>query len=62
VETTGAIMYMGSNIDKDTIKYEESEELMPFTLQTITKKIETVPNTVNRSLIDQFYEENFKKL
>lgn len=29
---------------------------MPFTLKTITSKIETVPNTVNRGLIAQFYE------
>jgi len=27
---------------------------MPFTLQTITRKIETVPNIVNRDLINQF--------
>jgi hypothetical protein len=45
-------MYMRSNIDKDIINYEEAEELMPFTLQTITKKMENMPNAVNRSLVN----------
>lgn len=27
---------------------------MPFTLQTITKKIEFIPNTVNRNLVEEF--------
>jgi hypothetical protein len=48
-------MYMGSNIDKDIINYEGCEELMPFTLQTLTRKIETMPNTVNRNLVNEFY-------
>jgi nucleoid-associated protein YejK len=47
-------MYMGSNIDKYIIKYEESEELMPFTLETITKKVELVSNAANRQLIKDF--------
>jgi hypothetical protein len=47
---------MGSNIDKDIINYEGSEELMPFTLQTLTKKIEHVANPVNRSVVNQFYD------
>ena len=58
---TGPIMYMGSNIDKDVIKYEGSEELIPFTLQTITKKIESMPNAVNRSLVNEFYSYMAKR-
>jgi hypothetical protein len=28
---------------------------MPFTLETITKKIEQIPDTVNRNLVTEFY-------
>ena len=55
-------MYMGSNIDTDFTKHEESDELMPFTLQTITKKIEFIPNIVNRNLVVQRYTKNFLDL
>ncbi|MGA8844955.1 MAG: hypothetical protein WB511_15330, partial [Nitrososphaeraceae archaeon] len=54
VETTGPIMYVGSNIDFDIITQERSKELMPFTLQTIVRKIELVPNAVNRRIINDF--------
>ena len=49
-------MYMDSNIDKDIIKYEGSKEVMPFTLQTITKKMKSMPNAVNRNLVNEFYD------
>ena len=47
-------MYTGPNIDTNIIKYEGSEKLMPFTLQTITKKIECIPDRVNRNLGKDF--------
>ena len=34
---------------------------MPFTLQTLTKKIEHVPNTVNRNLVNEFYSYMIKR-
>ncbi len=56
-ETTGPIMYMGSNIDEDIINCDRGSEIeMPFTLQTIIKKIEEIPNTVNRNLVSQFHD------
>jgi hypothetical protein len=54
-------MYMGSNINADIVKYEGSEELMPFTLRTITKKIEFIPNTVNRNLVKEFCTYKLEK-
>ena len=34
---------------------------MPFTLQTLTKKIETMSNTVNRNLVNEFYSYMIKR-
>lgn len=47
---------MGSNIDKDIINYGRRYSITPYTLQTIIKRIETVPNTVNCGLIGQFHD------
>lgn len=45
---------MGSHIDKDIINNWSYDLKMPFTLQTLTKKIESVPNIINRNLIYDF--------
>jgi hypothetical protein len=35
--------------------------MMPFTLETLTKEIERIPNTVNRNLVNEFYSNMTEK-
>ena len=35
--------------------------MMPFTLESLTRKIERVPNTVNRNLVNEFYRNMMER-